>query len=82
MTVRLLLPLVTALAVLAYALPAAYAEESPATGDAGTLNKEDADRVNQKRPYSPYADRKFPTRLFFGDTHLHTSFLMDAGAAG
>ena len=32
--------------------------------------------------YSPYADRKFPTRPFFGDTHLHTSFSMDAGAAG
>ena len=35
-----------------------------------------------KRPYSPYADRAFPTRVFFGDTHLHTAFSMDAGAFG
>jgi hypothetical protein len=35
-----------------------------------------------KRPYSPYAGRDFPTRPFFGETHLHTSFSMDAGAFG
>ncbi len=32
--------------------------------------------------YSPYAGRDFPTRPFFGDTHLHTSYSMDAGAFG
>jgi hypothetical protein len=32
--------------------------------------------------YSPYAGRSFPIRPFFGDTHLHTSFSMDAGAFG
>jgi hypothetical protein len=32
-------------------------------------------------PYSPYA-RDYPTRPYFGDTHLHTSFSMDAGAFG
>ena len=35
-----------------------------------------------KPPYSPYAGRNFPTRPFFGDTHLHTGFSMDAGAFG
>jgi hypothetical protein len=36
-----------------------------------------------KKPgYSPYAGRNFPTRPLFGDTHLHTSFSMDAGAFG
>ena len=35
-----------------------------------------------KPPYSPYANRNFPTRPFFGDTHLHTSLSFDAGAAG
>jgi hypothetical protein len=50
--------------------------------DTGTLNKDAADRAHQKRPYSPYADRKFPSRPFFGDTHLHTGFSMDAGAFG
>ena len=24
------------------------------------------------RPYSPYADRAFPTEVYFGDTHVHT----------
>jgi len=32
--------------------------------------------------YSPYAGRNFPTRPFFGDTHLHTAYSMDAGAFG
>jgi len=32
--------------------------------------------------YSPYADRDFPSRVYWGDTHLHTSFSMDAGAFG
>ena len=34
------------------------------------------------KPYSPYAGQKHPTRPWFGDTHLHTSFSMDAGAFG
>lgn len=51
--------------------------------DIGDINKEKAAGVFAKqRPYSPYADRNFPTRPFFGDTHLHTSFSMDAGAFG
>ena len=29
----------------------------------------------KKPPYSPYADRHFPERVYWGDTHLHTSFL-------
>ncbi|MCI0516302.1 MAG: DUF3604 domain-containing protein [Woeseiaceae bacterium] len=35
-----------------------------------------------KAPYSPYVGRNFPTCPYFGDTHLHTSFSMDAGAFG
>ena len=35
-----------------------------------------------KVPYSPYVGRSFPTRPYFGDTHLHTAFSMDAGAFG
>ncbi|WP_442140641.1 DUF3604 domain-containing protein [Rhizobium leguminosarum] len=51
--------------------------------DIGDLDKEKAAQLFPKqRPYSPYADRNFPTRPFFGDTHLHTSFSMDAGAFG
>ena len=51
--------------------------------DVGTLDKEQAAKAfPSKSPYSPYAGRDFPTRPFFGDTHPHTSFSMDAGAFG
>ena len=32
--------------------------------------------------YSPYADRTFPERPLWGDSHLHTSLSMDAGGFG
>ena len=34
------------------------------------------------RAYSPYANRKFPTNVYFGDTHVHTGLSADAGGAG
>jgi hypothetical protein len=34
------------------------------------------------KSYSPYAGRKYPTRVFFGDTHHHTANSGDAFAAG
>ena len=45
--------------------------------------KESLEKAFPKRTsYSPYVDRNFPGRPYFGDTHLHTSFSMDAGAFG
>ncbi len=32
--------------------------------------------------YSPYPEQNFPNRVFFGDTHLHTSYSTDAGMIG
>ena len=32
--------------------------------------------------YSPYPRQKFPNQVFFGETHLHTSFSTDAGMVG
>ena len=53
------------------------------TTDVGTLDKEAVEKAfPDKPPYSPYAGRNFPTRPYFGDTHLHTSYSMDAGAFG
>ena len=70
------------LAFVGLSLASLSAQEAAPGGDAGSLSKEAADAAHKKRPYSPYADRKFPTRPFFGDTHLHTGFSMDAGAFG
>jgi len=36
----------------------------------------------ERQSYSPYANRNFPARVFWGDTHLHTGMSMDAGAFG
>ena len=39
-------------------------------------------RANPELPYSPYASGPAQTRVYWGDTHLHTGFSMDAGAFG
>ncbi|MCM3872018.1 MAG: DUF3604 domain-containing protein [Pyrinomonadaceae bacterium] len=51
--------------------------------DTGSADKEKLGKgFPSKPPYSPYVGRNYPTRPFFGDTHLHTSFSFDAGAFG
>ncbi|MCA9519087.1 MAG: DUF3604 domain-containing protein, partial [Myxococcales bacterium] len=32
--------------------------------------------------YAPHIDEDFPTEVFFGDTHVHSSFSMDANSMG
>ena len=60
--------------------PAAFAAEQT---DIGQLDKAELEKIlPTKPPYSPYANRNFPTRPYFGDTHLHTGFSLDAGAFG
>ena len=39
-----------------------------------------ADVAHISKPqFSPYAGRNYPTRVLFGDTHLHTAISVDAG---
>jgi hypothetical protein len=67
-------------AVLAMALASPALGQSTIT-DIGTLDA--ATAAPGKPPgYSPYAGRNFPSRVFWGDTHLHTSASLDAGAFG
>ena len=41
------------------------------------------DQINTgKKQYSPYLHQAHPDRVFFGDTHLHTSYSTDAGMVG
>ena len=68
--------------VLAVGLASAAFAQASVTSDVGTLDRETAERIQPRQPYSPPAGRNFPTRPFFGDTHLHTAFSMDAGAFG
>jgi hypothetical protein len=50
--------------------------------DAGLPPEKEPERTDPELPYSPYATGSAATRVFWGDTHLHTSFSMDAGAFG
>jgi Protein of unknown function (DUF3604) len=64
-------------------LVVSIALRSSTAQDTGSADKEKLGKgFPGKPPYSPYVGRNYPTRPFFGDTHLHTSFSFDAGAFG
>ena len=68
------LPAILAIAACALASVALAAE--PANNEALTK----AAVANLTKPqFSPYAGRNFPTRVLWGDTHLHTAISVDAG---
>ena len=52
----------------------------PVAGQEFSLTPEDV--VGDKEDYSPYVDRNIADRVFFGDTHHHTSNSPDAGLVG
>jgi len=47
-----------------------------------TPTEEDAAGMAKMPSYSPYAGRNFPTRVFWGDTHVHTDNSLDARGFG
>jgi hypothetical protein len=50
--------------------------------DIGTLYKDQVAPLYKPPSYSPYAGRNYPTRVLWGDTHLHTANSLDAAAFG
>jgi hypothetical protein len=64
----------TAALLLSIACPT-FAQLPPPTEDA-------ADAFPAQKHFSPYAGRNFATRVYWGETHLHTGMSMDAGAFG
>ncbi|HEV7317680.1 MAG TPA: DUF3604 domain-containing protein [Ensifer sp.] len=50
--------------------------------DAGEIDPATVAKFYKKPGYSPYAGRHYPTRVFFGDQHLHTAWSADAGMSG
>ncbi|MGI9523262.1 MAG: DUF3604 domain-containing protein [Hyphomicrobiaceae bacterium] len=62
--------------VLALATPLAF--QAPAQSAEFTLVKPEKPHVE----YSPFVNRSFPQRVFWGDTHLHTTYSPDAGMIG
>ena len=78
---RIVFVLAAVLALVALGLRPAPADDAP-IGDAGQMNEERARKLHRKPSYCPYAGRNYPTRVFWGDTHLHTELSMDAGAFG
>ncbi len=66
----------TALVLLLVTLPSLAQVPVPPDG------KEVLSSAYTGKSYSPYAQRGFPSNVYWGDTHLHTSLSMDAGAFG
>jgi hypothetical protein len=60
------------LGLIALSVPALALDIHPAKEDVKAPQKE----------YSPYVEDHFPNNVYFGDTHLHTSWSTDAGMVG
>ena len=60
----------------------AFAQDKPAVTDEGEINAEAAAKAFPERGFSPYANRNYPTHVFWGDEHVHTGWSADAGAFG
>jgi hypothetical protein len=74
--VRVLVVVVVSVAVGAAVVAPAFSKESSPAKDSA-----DSDRAGLPS-YSPYAGETFPREVYFGDTHIHSSWSADAGNMG
>jgi Protein of unknown function (DUF3604) len=74
----------TALLAVLLCLGAANAQDQVTTfgTDIGALYQEEVAPLYKAPGYSPYAGRNYPTRVLWGDTHLHTANSLDAAGFG
>jgi hypothetical protein len=42
----------------------------------------EASKLYPGKAYSPYAQREFPSQVYWGETHLHTGYSLDSGLFG
>ena len=70
-------------AAIVFACALAIAPGLQAEQDPVGLTPTPDDVEDIKRPrFSPYAGRNFPTRVYWGDTHVHTNNSLDARGLG
>ena len=69
--------LVTLVTVMALAIPCLVL-----ASDIGNPDLEVIKELYPGKTYSPYARRSFPSHIYWGETHLHTGFSLDAGLFG
>jgi len=69
--------------MVVFAVPAAAQSQSSDDDPVGIRpTDEDAGAIGKPRTYSPYAGRRYPTRVYWGDTHVHTDNSLDARGFG
>jgi len=70
-------------AIVAFAMPAFAQTQSVGDHPPGLVPTDaDTGALPEGRSYSPYAQRGFPTRVYWGDSHVHTDNSLDARGFG
>jgi hypothetical protein len=69
------------LPVVLASLMASFVAAVPASAQFNPA-KESLSNLYPGKAYSPYAERTFPSQVYWGDTHLHTGLSVDAGLFG
>jgi hypothetical protein len=67
--------LISTLSIFVFFALGTQAQDIPQPTDEQIKNLKSVD-------YSPYPQQKFPNKVYFGETHLHTSYSTDAGMVG